>query len=140
MNNIVDTVEDRIQNSILTAIDYIVAPKVELPIRSINASSGRDATSVAAKSECKEHVRVNASFGNASGNNNLQQVLNENIETRKNIPDEISGLSVPDIRFDRQTHTHHSSLPESVTPNNSSSLWPAFQEFLVVTAINRKPK
>ena len=49
MNNIVDTVEDRIQNSVLTAIDYIVAPKVELAIRSINASSGRDATSVAAK-------------------------------------------------------------------------------------------
>ena len=46
MNNIVDTVEDRIQNAILTAIDNIVAPKIELAIRSINASSGRDVTSV----------------------------------------------------------------------------------------------
>ena len=42
MNNIIDTVEDRIQNAILTAIDKIVAPKIELAIRSINASSGRD--------------------------------------------------------------------------------------------------
>ena len=40
MNNIVDTVEDRIQNAILTAIENIVALKIELAIRSINASSG----------------------------------------------------------------------------------------------------
>ena len=33
MSNIVDTVEDRIQNAILTAIDNIVAPKIELAIR-----------------------------------------------------------------------------------------------------------
>ena len=47
-SNIVDTVEDRIQNAILTAIENIVAPKIELAIRSIMASSGRDATSVSA--------------------------------------------------------------------------------------------
>ena len=35
MNNIVETVEDRIQNAILTAIDNIVAPNIELAIRSI---------------------------------------------------------------------------------------------------------
>ena len=45
MNNIVDTIEDRIQNAILTAIDNIVAPKIELANRSMNASSGRDVTS-----------------------------------------------------------------------------------------------
>ena len=33
MNNIVDTVEDRIQNEILTAIDNIVNPKIEIAIR-----------------------------------------------------------------------------------------------------------
>ena len=55
MSNIVDTVEDRIQNAILTAIDNIVAPKIELAIRSINASSGRDVTSVSATSERREH-------------------------------------------------------------------------------------
>ena len=51
MSNIVDTVEDRIQNAILTAIENIVAPKIELAIRSINAPSGRDVTSVTANSE-----------------------------------------------------------------------------------------
>ena len=34
MSNFVDTVEDKIRNAILTAIDNIVAPKVELATRS----------------------------------------------------------------------------------------------------------
>ena len=40
MSNFADTVEDRIQNAILTAIDSIVGPKIELANRSLNASSG----------------------------------------------------------------------------------------------------
>ena len=71
MNNIVDTVEDRIQNAILTAIDNIVAPEIELATRSKNASSGRDVTSVAANSERGDYVGINASLENASGNNNV---------------------------------------------------------------------
>ena len=51
MCNIVDTIEDIIQNAILTAIDSIIAAKIELAIRSRNASSGRDATSITANSE-----------------------------------------------------------------------------------------
>ena len=107
MSNIVDTVEDRIQNAIFTAIDNIVAPKIELAIRSKNASFGQDVTSVAANSERGEHVGINAYFENASENNKIQQVLNGNDETRHNIPDEVSELSVPETHFDRQTHTHH---------------------------------
>ena len=110
MSNIVDTVEDRIQNAILTAIDNIVAPKIELAIRSINASSGRDATSVSANSERREHVGINTSFENASGNNNTLGVSNVNDETQHNITDEVSELSVPETHFDRQAHTHHTCL------------------------------
>ena len=110
MNNFVDTVEDRIQKAILSAIDNIVAPKIELAIRSINASSGRDATSVSANSERGKHVGTNASFENASGSNNIPRVSNVNGETRHNIPDEVSELSVPETHFDRQAHTHHSNF------------------------------
>ena len=42
MNNTGVTVEDRIQNASLTAIDNIVAPKNESTIRLIYAFSGRD--------------------------------------------------------------------------------------------------
>ena len=105
MSNIVDIVEDRIQNAILTTIDNIVTPKVELAIRSINASSGRDATGVSASSERREHVGVNAFFENASGNDNTLGVSDVNDETRYDIPDEVSELSVPETRFNRQPHT-----------------------------------
>ena len=53
MSTIVDTVEERIQITILTAIDNIAAPKIELAIRSINSSPGRDVTSVTANS-CRD--------------------------------------------------------------------------------------
>ena len=107
MSNIVNTVEDRIQNAILTAIDIIVAPKIELAIRLINASSGRDVTGVSANSERREHTGINASFENASENNNRLGVTNVIDETRHNIQDEVSELSVPGTHFDRQPHLHH---------------------------------
>ena len=107
MNKIVDTVEDRIQNAILTAIDNIVTPKIELAIRSINASSGRDVTSVSANLERRERVGINASFENASSNNDTLDVSNVNDETRHNIPDEVSELSVPETHSDQQAQTHH---------------------------------
>ena len=81
MSNIVDTVEDRIQNAILTAIEDIVAPKIELAIRSINESLGRDVTSVTANSGRGEGVGIDASFENASENNNTLRVPNVNDET-----------------------------------------------------------
>ena len=62
MSNFVDTVEDRIHNAILTAVDNSVAPKIELAIKSKVASSGRAVTSVTAKSERADFVRINASF------------------------------------------------------------------------------
>ena len=135
MSNIVDTVEDRIENAIFTALDCIVAPKIELSIRSINASSGQEATSVTANSERGEHVGFTSLFENASGNNNVLHISNGNHETRNNIPDEVKELSVPEARFDRQTHIHHmvtvqtpqtNQLPEfitwrNLTPRNSAS-------------------
>ena len=110
MSNFVDTVEDKIQNANLTAIEDIVAPKIELAIRSINASSGRDLTSVTANSERGERVGIDASFEKASENNNTLRVPNVNDETRLNIPDEVSELSVPETRFGRQPQTRHNDL------------------------------
>ena len=77
MSNFVDTVENRIQNAILTAIASIVAPNIELATRSKNASSGRDATGVTANSERREHAGIIAFFGSASGNN----IVHTNIRT-----------------------------------------------------------
>ena len=117
MRNTVDTVEDRIQNAILTAIGNIVAPKTELAIRSINASSERDVTSMIAHSERGEHAGINTSFENASGNNNTLHVSNVNDETRNNISDEVSEFSVPETHFERQAHTHHMVTGQTAQTN-----------------------
>ena len=89
-SNIVDTVEVKIQNAKMTAIDDIVATKNELAIKSIKTSSGPDVTSVTANSERGKNVGIFASSENASGNNNILQVSIVNDETRHNIPDEVS--------------------------------------------------
>ena len=114
MSNVVDTVEDRIQNAILTASDNIVAPKIELAIRSINASSGRDVTSVSANSERREHVGINASFENASENNNTLGVTNINDESRHSFQDGVSESLVQGTQFDRQSHAHHMTSGGSI--------------------------
>ena len=108
MGNFVDTVEGRIEIAILNAIDSIIAPKIELAVKSFNASSERNATNDTMNSERGECMRVVSLFENVSERNNTLHELNTNDETRNNIPDEVSKLSVPKTHFDRQPHTHHS--------------------------------
>ena len=107
MCNIVDTVEDRIQNAILTAIDNIVAPKIELAIRSVNASSGRDVASASGNSERRDYEGINASFENASENNRTLGTTHINDETRCNSHDGVSEMPDPGTQFDRQSPTHY---------------------------------
>ena len=117
MANIVDTVEDRIQNAILTAIDNIIAPKIEIVSRSINASSGRDVASVFVNSERKEQVGISASFESASGSNDTLGISKVNDETRNNFADEVTELSVSETHFDLQSHTHHSYIRNKIYLN-----------------------
>ena len=122
MNNIVDTVEDRIQNAILIAIDNIIAPKIELAIKSVNASSGRDATSVSANSERREHTGINALFENASeNNNNTLGVANINDGTRSNFQDEVSGSPVQGTQFGLRSPAHHTMSGGNTEVHHTSS-------------------
>ena len=104
----------------MTAIDHIITPWIELEIRSINASSGRDATSVTANSEHRERIGITASFKNVSEKNNTFHELNANDDARKLIPSEVSDLSVPRTHFDRQhalitkAYENRSSFEENV--------------------------
>ena len=48
MGDIADMVEDRIEDAILTMIDNIITPRIDLAVRLINAFSGRDAAKATA--------------------------------------------------------------------------------------------
>ena len=76
-----DTVENKVLNAILTAIDSIITSKIELAIRSINASFGRDATNFMASSERGEQMGIIVHFGNVTKRNNTLQVFDTNDET-----------------------------------------------------------
>ena len=71
MGDIVETVEDGIPNVILTAVDEIIPPRIELAVWLINASSGQDAASVTANLERREHKVITASSRNVSDWNNV---------------------------------------------------------------------
>ena len=100
LSNIVDTVEDRIQNAILTAFDIVSTPRIELAVRSLNSSCGRDSTSVTEISQHGERVGITASLENVSQRKNTIYLLNTNDEPRRNITDKVSRLSVPRPHFD----------------------------------------
>ena len=89
---------------------------------SINASSGRDVTSVTADSERGGHVGITASFENACKSNNMPHISKVNDEIRHNIPDEVSELSVPETHFDRQAHTHHMVTGQAAQTNQISEI------------------
>ena len=93
MPNIADTVEDGIETVILTAIDKNITTRIELAVRSKNASSGRDA--VSANRVRGEHMGITASFGNQSESNKTFRKLNANDETCEITSEEVSELSVP---------------------------------------------
>ena len=92
-------------------------------------------TSVNANSERGENVGINASFEKASENNNILHASNVNDETRHKIPDEVSELSVPEARFDRQAHTHHKSTRTKVHPWVQGFLTMFLQRVLPMTGL-----
>ena len=106
MGNINETVEDRIQNAILTALDDIITPRIELAVRSKNPSSREDATSVRTNSERGEQIGITAFFENVSERNYTLLEMCRNDDTGKKILDVVSELSVPVTHSGRQPHTH----------------------------------
>ena len=106
----IETVEDRIQNAILTAIDSINTRKIEFAVMSRNPSSWQDSTVVLMTLQRDEEIGITTTCENVSERNSTLHVFNTNNESQENIPDEVSELSVRGTHFDRQSHTHHNLL------------------------------
>ena len=80
MSNVIETVEDRIQNAILTAMDPVITPRIELAVNLMNTFSARD-WSVTANSEYGEEVWISAPYGNVSERKSTFRELNITNET-----------------------------------------------------------
>ena len=82
MGNIVGTVEDRIQNATLTAVDDIFRPKIELVVRMKAASTEQDTFSITANLERGQNLGITAFFQYIFHKNNTFHELIVNDETQ----------------------------------------------------------
>ena len=103
----VDTVEDGVQNAFLTAIYDNITPKIELEIKSLNASSRRYVTSALVNSEHDEHKRVSALFQDVNESITTLYVFSSIDETPNNTFDKVGELLVPGTRFLATTLSSH---------------------------------
>ena len=88
-------------------MDSYVAPRIQLAVRSINASSGLDAGSVWANFERQEQLGITNSYVHASSRNKTNHEFDLNEETRGYNSDEDGEIPVMRRRFDRQSCSHH---------------------------------
>ena len=136
VDNAVMTVANRMHDAMLTAINNVQIPRVEMVVRSITESLGRWPSIVVRNSDQKN-------FTGNNGNNPLKSISSQidmnvdqdrNIETR--IVENFENGNFPALRpiFDRRAHAHHmvtghnapqNSIPDFLTgpiPNQKNPI------------------
>ena len=112
VDNIVATIEDKVDNSILAAIANLVSPRVDLAIRLANALSGRDPGIVlydpdqrvfSGNTEEIPHMTTADRLNSNTETNRID-------ETRDNTRVEACDSPAFENNFDRRTHTHYSAI------------------------------
>ena len=108
VDSVMTRVETRVQDAVLTALENLVIPRVELAMKSVNASSGRRVDSVVLDCDQRDFSgNIEGLQMTASSRVNSHTDLNRIDETRGNIIVERGDLLVNERNIDRQTHTHH---------------------------------
>ena len=111
VDGVMTTVETKAQNAVLTVIENLVLPRVELAMKSVNASSGhRVGGAVLDPDGVDFSGNIEGLQLTTSNRINSHTDWNRIDETRGNTIVEEGDLSVNWRNIDRQTHTHHSSL------------------------------
>ena len=104
------TVETRVQDAELIAIEILVIPRVELAMKSANASLERSIDgNVLEPGQRDFSGNVERLQITASSRIHSRTELNRIDETRGNITVEEGDLMVNEKNIDRQSHTHHTS-------------------------------
>ena len=108
VNSVMDTVETRTHDAILTAVKRISKSCRGRANKSVNVSFGEDIDSVVPDPDQKDFS------GNIEGHQittlsklNSNTALNMIDESRGNFTVEVIDLSVNERNFDRHTHSHH---------------------------------
>ena len=106
-NNAVTAVENRIYDAILTAMNNLVMPRIEMAVRSITELSGRGRNSVVQKPWSEGFFREYGKDFSHIGWVGLNIDQNRNDETRSVENFEDGNFPALRLNYDRQAHSHH---------------------------------
>ena len=109
------TVEKRMHDAILTAIDNVVIPRVQMAVKSITGSRGHGTNNEVQnpdRGDFSGNIR-NTPLTWASSRLDLDNELKRNDETRSNEDFEDGDFSAFIPNFDRRAHAHHINLHEN---------------------------
>ena len=108
VDSVMTTVETRVHDPVLSAIENLVILRVELAIKLLFASSGRGVDRVVLDPDQRVFSQYIESLHlTASIRINSHTDRNRNDETRGNFTVKGGDLLVNERNIDRQTHTHH---------------------------------
>ena len=107
------SVETRIQDAVLTEIENLVNPRMELAMKSANAPSGWSVDGNVLQPDQRDFSgNIEGLRRTASSKINSYSDLNRIDETRGNITVEEGALLVDEKNIDRQTYAHYTHLHE----------------------------
>ena len=112
VSSVVMTVENCMHDAILTAIDNVVYPRVEMAVKSITGSTGHGTNSEVQNPDRRNFLGNIRNFllMSASSRLDLDNEINRNDETCYN--EDFKDDDLPALRpnYDRRTHAHHTFI------------------------------
>ena len=125
VDNVLTTVETRVEDAVLTAIENLVIPRMELAIKSANAFSGLSVDDNELEPDKKDFSgNIKSLQMTAWSKIDSHTELNRFDETRGNMTVEGEDLLVNERNIDRQTHTHHGDTCNKTRRLIRTDCWP----------------
>ena len=124
VDSVITTVETTVQDAVLTSIESFIIPRIELAMKSVNASSGHGVGSVMLD-PLEEYFSGNIEGLQMTSSSRINShiYLNGIDETRGNITVEEGDLLVNERNFERHTHTHSSQCRLATISATKLSWW-----------------
>ena len=117
------SVENRMHDTVSTAMDSVLIPKVEMAAKSITGSAGHGTSSEVQNPDRRDFLGSfrNTLLMSASSRLDKDIELNGNDETRNDMDFEDGDFPALKSNYDRREHTHHTASVDSEHLDASSS-------------------